>query len=98
MSKPLIETISVKLNNGVSIEQFLTLNKQMEEGFVSKQAGFISRETSLSEDGTWFINVHWQSKADSDNSIAGFDNAPGAQDFFALMDMASFKLVQHQVQ
>ena len=77
MSKPLIETISFKLKGGVSTEQFLTKIKQMQERFVSKQAGFISRETSVSEDGMWFINVHWQSKADSDNSIAAFDSAPG---------------------
>lgn len=97
MAKPLIETISFKLADGISTKKFLTMNKQMEDSFVTKQAGFISRETSMSDDGTWFINVHWQSKPDSDNSIASFDSAPGAKDFFALMDMDTFNLVQHQV-
>lgn len=98
MNKAVIEVLVFHLKEGVSEEEFLKLNQHMKDSFVSKQDGFISRETSKTEDGEWQISVHWNSKADSEKSMAGFDTAEGAEAFLGMMDMETFKLIHRFVQ
>lgn len=92
MQKPVIEVISFRLKDSNSEEAFLKLNQSMEENYVSKQEGFISRETSTNQTGDWQIAVHWQNKENSEQSMAGFETAEGAESFLALMNMETFSI------
>ena len=47
----------------------------------------------MSRSGTWFINVHWQRKADSDKSMTSFNDTPSVKNSFALLDTDSFNRV-----
>ncbi|MEM6431221.1 MAG: hypothetical protein AAF708_18430 [Deinococcota bacterium] len=97
MQNAVIEVINFRLLEGVTEDQFLELNTYMETTYVSQQPGFISRETSVTEAGDWQINVHWQTMQDSEQSMAGFNDADGAEAFFALMQMDTLTLLHRFV-
>ena len=93
-----IELIQAKLNEGVTVGEFLAANKVIEEGYVSQQKGFISRETAVSNNNDVLIIVHWESAADIAASQEGFSNAEGVGPFFGAMDQSTMQLNQYQVQ
>ena len=92
------EVIQVTLNDGVTTAQFLAANKVIEEGYVSQQKGFISRETAISAENEVMIVVHWENDADIDASQAGFGNAEGVETFFGVMDQSTMKISRYEVQ
>jgi len=98
VNKPVIEILTFRLQEGASEEEFVALSKHMQNTFVSKQVGYISRTTSKTEDGNWQIAVHWNTMADSEVSMAGFGSAEGAEGFLGLIDMETFKLSHSFVQ
>jgi len=93
----LIEVITVSLADGMSAEAFLPVNEAMKENYVSQQPGYFSRETAVSEDGQIRIAVYWASKADSDNSIAGFGEAPGLEEFMAPLNAETMVIKQYEI-
>ncbi|MFN9162942.1 MAG: antibiotic biosynthesis monooxygenase family protein [Alphaproteobacteria bacterium] len=58
MSKHVIETVTFKLNEGVSREWFAEAAQAM-NGFVRAQPGFIARRLSCSEGGEWIEHIEW---------------------------------------
>lgn len=91
------EVIQVKLNDGVTIAEFLAANKVIEKGYVSQQKGFISRETAISAENEVMIVVHWENDSDIDASQAGFGNAAGVGAFFGAMDQSTMKIGRYKV-
>lgn len=82
----LIEVLQFKLKMGTNVDAFLKANKQAEDEQVATIPGFLSRQTSVNEDDTWMIMVHWADKAALDKSLAVFMEAKATQPFLALMD------------
>lgn len=82
----LIEVLQFKLNADADIDDFLAANKQAEDKQVSTIPGFLSRETSVDEEGTWMIIVHWADKSALDKSLATFMEAEATQTFLSMMD------------
>ncbi len=91
----LIEVITVALADGVTIDEFLPANEAIDENYASQQPGYLSRETAVSADGQIQLAVYWESKADSDNSIAGFGEAPGLEEFMAHLNAETMVIKQY---
>jgi len=84
-----IETISLKLKDAATAEDFRAANSKVESDYLPTQPGYNigSRRTSLAEDGTWTITLRWDSASDADASMANFMEAPATQDYLALVDI-----------
>ena len=82
-----IETIRFKLREGVRESDFVTFNREVQTEYMELQPGFISRESSLSDDGEWLVVVHWASDEDATATINAFYGAPQAQAFLGAVDV-----------
>ncbi|MCS5992095.1 hypothetical protein LNP02_28460 [Klebsiella variicola subsp. variicola] len=60
-SHPVIEVVTLKIKPGISFEEFKKIDKAVEEQHVSKQPGFISRESAAGQNQEWLVIVHWNS-------------------------------------
>lgn len=58
MSKHVIETVTFKLKEGISREEFAAAAQDI-NSFVTSQTGFIARRLSCSEDGEWIEHIEW---------------------------------------
>lgn len=76
MTKQVAETVTFKLNHGVSPEDFVLLS-QASTDFVRNTPGFIFRRLSAGEDGSWTDTVIWQ---DMGTALAVAESF-GKQDF-----------------
>jgi hypothetical protein len=76
MTNHVAETVTFKLNKGVSPEQFLSLSKAS-EAFVRANPCFIFRRLSSGADGSWTDTVIWQ---DMQTALEVADSF-GQQDF-----------------
>lgn len=92
-----VEVASFNLKDGVTYEQFAPIDNVVETNHVSKQAGFLSRETAKGENGEWLVIVHWQDLASADASMNSFMTAPSAADFMANIDADSLKMQRYTV-
>ena len=93
----LIELLQFKLKAEASIDEFLKANKQAEDKQVATIPGFLSRQTSVDEDGTWMIMVHWADKSALDKSLATFMEAEATQTFLSLMDSDTMSMTVFSV-
>lgn len=58
------EIVTFKLNDGVSDAEYLKLN-QPSHAFSSAAKGYVSRQLSKGEDGTWTDYVLWETLEDA---------------------------------
>ncbi|MEM7028208.1 MAG: MBL fold metallo-hydrolase [Chloroflexota bacterium] len=93
----LIEVITVALADGATAEDFLPTDQVIKDGYASQQPGYLARETAVSEDGLVRLSVHWESKADSDASIAGFGEAPGLEAFMSNLNPETMVIKQYEL-
>lgn len=70
MKTEAIELFSYKPADGIALEDVLVMDARVKKKFVIKQPGYISRFTTLAEDGTVSVFVHWASMADIEASQA----------------------------
>jgi predicted SnoaL-like aldol condensation-catalyzing enzyme len=84
-----VEVATFNLSDGVTGQQFEPIDLAVEQTHVSKQPGFISRESGMSDEGYWRVIVHWASFEDADASMASFMNAPAAAEFMNHADGAT---------
>ena len=84
--------ISFKLKDGVSTEDFLAASDEIQENYISKCKGFISRQLMIM-DGLWTDWVIWETMADAENSMRqSLENESGKK-FTALVgDITEYKL------
>ena len=78
-----IEVVTFMLKDGVSAETFRPLDDAVATQHVSKQPGFLARQSAASADGQWLVIVHWRSIEDADASMATFATAPATKQFMA---------------
>ncbi|MBB5954363.1 hypothetical protein FHS29_000933 [Saccharothrix tamanrassetensis] len=95
-----VETIRFKLREGIADEDFLRRNRTVEAEYMAKRPGFKSRQTAVSADGEYLVQVHWATAEDADATIAAFSGAPETQDFLAAVDVSTvasgrYQLVDH---
>ncbi len=93
----IIEVITVELAEGATVEAFLATDQVIKEQYASQQQGFLARETAMSVDGVVRLSIHWESKADSDASIAGFGEAPGLEAFMSNINPETMVIKQYDL-
>lgn len=93
---PVIEVATFKLQSGVTPEVFAPIDHLVEIEHVSKQPGFLSRESAAGANGEWLVIVHWRSLRDADASMATFENAPVAAGFMAKIDASTMSMKRYQ--
>jgi hypothetical protein len=82
---PVIEVVTLKLKPGVSAADFKPVDRAVENEYVSKQAGFLSRESAPGKDDAWLVIVHWRSVADADAAMNRFSTAPATSKFMSMV-------------
>ena len=97
MTKHVIETVTFKLENGTSKEDFLE-TVPCSTDFVKEQPGFIARRLSCAEDGTWIEHVEWESMADAKRAAAIFGQTESVKPFLECIDGPSAKLVHSELE
>lgn len=96
----IVETIRLRLRDGIEEADFLCRNHRVETEYMARQPGFLSRETARSADGEWLVVVHWASKEAAEATIGAFFGAPQTQQFIAAVDTdtvssGSYELVEY---
>lgn len=78
---PVIEVVTLKIKPGISASEFQKIDRAVEEQHVSRQPGFIARESAAGKAGSWLVIVRWKSVADAQASMNSFGRAPAAKKF-----------------
>ena len=91
-----VEIVHLKLQDGVTYEQFTPVDKAVGEQHVAKQKGFISREAMKGENGDWAVVVHWQSVADAEASMQSFAQAKAAGRFMSMIKPETMSMTRYQ--
>ena len=91
-----IEIVTFKLKPGVSAAEFRPVDKAVEREHVSKQPGFVSRESASGADGEWLVIVHWRSEKDAEASMASFSKAPAAAQFMSKINASTMSMKRYR--
>lgn len=85
-----VTTFSLKtIANG---QEFNGLDAQVQDNFTSKQPGFIRRESSVDENGTYTILVYWKTLADAKASMEKFMSDSSVSDYAGMIEGSSMKM------
>jgi len=76
--------ISFKLKDGVSTEDFLTASDKIQESYLSKCKGFLTRQLMIM-DGVWTDWVIWETLPDAQNSMGESEENDAAKVFTSLI-------------
>lgn len=82
---PIIEVVTLRLKDGVSPAHFAHLDQQVEQTYIRKRPGFLSRESAPGSNHNWLVIVHWRSTSDAKASMKSFATAPAAAEFMAMI-------------
>lgn len=91
-----IEVVTFKLKPGVTPAEFRAIDQDVATKHVSKQAGFVSRESAAGDAGEWLVIVHWRSAKDADASMASFEKAAAAATFMSNIEASSMVMRRYQ--
>jgi len=84
-------SISYKLVEGASVEDFLLASEKTHDEVLSKQKGFISWKV-LADGDTWLDLVTWETMEDALNAENSDSNPdPVALKFYSFIDQSSLK-------
>ena len=86
-----IELISYKPAKGTSVADALALDLRVKQEYVVQQPGYLSRHTGVTEDGTIFIQVMWDSIKSVEASKAKGMKNDLMGSYMSVMDPASIK-------
>lgn len=95
-SDNVIEIVTFKLKAGVAAAEFAPIDQAVEREHVSRQPGFVSRESAHGADGEWLVIVHWRSAKDADASMATFEKAPAAAAFMSKIEASTMSMKRYQ--
>lgn len=94
--KGVVEVVTMNLKDDVSVEAFAAVDKAIEDQHVSKQPGFVSRETAVSG-RKWLVIVHWKSAAAAQASMDSFARAPAAAQFMSMIAASTMTMTRYDV-
>lgn len=94
--KSVLEIVTMNLKDGISADDFAAVDKAIEEQHVSKQPGFVSRETAVSG-RKWLVIVHWTSTDSAQASMDSFASAPAASQFMSMIDASTMTMTRYDV-
>ncbi len=90
-----LEIATFRLRPDASVEAYLDADRAVEQTYVTRQPGFLSREVGAADDGSRVVAVHWTDAASADASMASFTDAPATADFMALVDGATMVMTRY---
>jgi hypothetical protein len=90
-----VEIVLFRLKEGVSAEQFIAAAKPTFD-ILPTFEGYIDRELTVTQDGTWIDIVHWRDIAAALQAAEVFMANPLAQTFGELIDEKT--MVMHHAQ
>ncbi|MEM8838592.1 MAG: hypothetical protein AAGE89_10905 [Pseudomonadota bacterium] len=85
METHVIETVTFKLNEGVSPEDFTERAKAI-NAFIESCDGFVARRLSRASDGTWIDHVEWRTMETALAAAARIGKDLHAGPFMAAID------------
>jgi glyoxylase-like metal-dependent hydrolase (beta-lactamase superfamily II) len=91
-----IEIALFNLAPGTTPEQFAPIDHAMERDYISKQPGFITRESGAGDHGDWLVVNHWKTVEDAQAAMVAFASAPATQAFMKHLD-AKTMLNRHYI-
>lgn len=91
-----IEVVTFRLKPGVSNAEFGRVDKKVEQEHVSKQLGFISRESGAGDGNEWLVIVHWRSVPDAEASMKTFEKAAAAAEFMSKIEESTMSMKRYQ--
>lgn len=97
MSKNVIETVTFKLHDGVSREEFAAAAKGM-NAWVEARPGFMHRRLSCTEDGTWIEHVQWEDMDAAKAAAAEIGKVPGNADFLSAINGPTVQLMHSELE
>ncbi|MDW3178806.1 MAG: hypothetical protein R8J94_15550 [Acidimicrobiia bacterium] len=89
-----IETITLRLNENASPDEFVAANARVESEFLRKQTGYNpgTRVISVSGDGLWTISLRWDNARNAADSMAEFGVSDATRDFVKLVDQSTMNV------
>lgn len=96
MSSHVIETVTFRLMEGVSEEQFLAAARQA-NAFMIACPGFLRRRLSCEDNGTWVEHVEWASMADAKAAAAEIGKDEQARAFVRAIDGPSVQIAHSEL-
>lgn len=97
MPNHVIETVTFKLNDGVSREAFAKAARAM-TAWVTKCDGFVARRLSCAEDGTWVEHVEWADMTSAKAAAAGIGKEPGNVDFLSAINGPTVTMMHSELE
>jgi hypothetical protein len=97
MPNHVIETVTFKLNEGVSREEFAMAARAM-NSYVTGCPGFISRRLSCSEDGTWVEHIEWAGMDAAKAAAAGIGKEPDNAEFLAAINGPTVTMMHSELE
>jgi hypothetical protein len=91
MGNHVIETVTFKLNEGVSREQFADTAKALND-FVTSRPGFIARRLSCSADGEWIEHIEWADMDAAKGAAAAIGSVESNRPFLSAIDGSTVKI------
>lgn len=92
----IVEIVTLTLKADVSPEAFAKIDRALEDQHVSRQPGFVSRETAASGQ-KWLVIVHWESAEAAQASMDSFANAPAAAQFMGMVDASTMTMTRYEI-
>ena len=92
--KGVIEIVTMKLAEGITVEEFEPVDRAIEDEHVSKQTGFVSRQAAFS-DGRWVVVVNWESAEAAQASMDSFTSARAAAKFMSMIDTNTLSMTRY---
>ncbi|MEM6766941.1 MAG: hypothetical protein AAF655_18540 [Bacteroidota bacterium] len=93
-----IEITTFTYKEGVKADTFWIRDAKIQEDYTSKQPGFISRESAMSEEGEVVVVVRWKTMADAEASMNKFMQDPSVADYAQMIEGPSMKMKRYQKQ
>ena len=97
MTKHVIETVTFRLEDGVSKEAFLDAIACSTD-FVTSRSGFVSRRLSCAADGSWIEHIEWETMADAKGAAAAIGQAASVRPFLACINGPSARLTHSELE
>ncbi|MCT4556905.1 MAG: hypothetical protein N4A61_02485 [Pelagimonas sp.] len=95
MSKHAMDFVTYKLNDGVSVEDFMTASQSLTDWLKTRE-GFVARRCGVDENGVWADTSEWTSLAALQATSAAFMQAAEIADFISMFDPTTLQM--HQVE
>lgn len=86
---PVLEAMRYQLNEQISTDDFIDSNQELAT-WLDQQAGFISRQLALCEDGMWLDQIVWADPIAAKQADDAFMPAMGQSRYMQMIKLSSF--------